>query len=78
MKPEKVFVRYKNFNESGPHPRERNEKRPYEKKKYAEKSNKTREAFKIVYESFTHIAQQPSRIKKLCQSFTTFFNPEAK
>ena len=56
MKPEKVFVRYKNLNEPGPHPREKNEKRPYEKKKYAEKHHKTREPFKIVYDSFAHIA----------------------
>jgi hypothetical protein len=39
----KVFVRYNNFDEGPPPPRSRNpEKRPYEKKKYAEKSSKTR------------------------------------
>lgn len=42
MKTEKVFVRYKNLNEQPPYPKERNEKRTYEKKKYAEKHNKTR------------------------------------
>lgn len=35
MKTEKVFVRYKNLNEPPPYNKERNEKRPNDKKKYA-------------------------------------------
>jgi hypothetical protein len=35
MKTEKVFVRYKNLNEAPPPYKERNEKRPNDKKKYA-------------------------------------------
>jgi len=35
MKPEKVFVRYKNLNEAPGYNKERTEKRPNDKKKYA-------------------------------------------
>lgn len=42
MKQEKVFVRFNHFDEAPPPKPSRNEKRPYEKKKYAEKSAKNR------------------------------------
>ena len=42
MKQEKVFVRYNNFDEGPPPGRGRNERKPYEKKKYAEKQTKVR------------------------------------
>lgn len=42
MKQDKVFVRFNNFDEGPPPGRGRNDKRPYEKKKYAEKQVKTR------------------------------------
>jgi hypothetical protein len=42
MKQDKVFVRFNNFDDGPPPPPRRNDKRPYEKKKYAEKHVKNR------------------------------------
>jgi len=44
MKQDKVFVRYKNFNDNQSHNRDREYKKPLASKKiYAEKSNRPRE-----------------------------------
>ena len=52
MKGDKVFVRYKNFNENQPHNRERESRKPIDRKKYAEKPNKVREAVRVVLDTF--------------------------
>jgi hypothetical protein len=56
MKQDKVFVRYKNFNETQPHNRDREAKKQHgDKKKYAEKPNKVRESSRLIIDAFEQL-----------------------
>ena len=74
MKNEKVFVRYNNFDDGPPPRNSRNERRPYEKKKYAEKQNRNREAFKMIYDSYEPLQNMPPTVSQLLQKYPKFFN----
>ena len=78
MKQEKVFVRYNNFDEGPPPGRGRNERKPYEKKKYAEKQTKVREGFKHVSDSFELIKGLPKSVEELLKKYPKFFTRESK
>lgn len=75
MKHEKVFVRYKNFNETQTHNRDREAKKQQgDKKKYAEKPNKVREASRLIIDAFEQLDEIPHHVSTIISKFGKFFN----
>jgi hypothetical protein len=78
MKHDKVFVRYKNFNETQPHTRDREVKKPPgDKKKYAEKPNKVRESSRQIIDAFELLEDIPHQVSALASKFEKFFNQKS-
>jgi hypothetical protein len=75
MKHDKVFVRHKNFYEGQPYTRDREVKKPTgDKKKYAEKSNKVREAVRQIIDSYEPLEELENNQCPFYEKFPKFFN----
>ena len=77
MKQEKVFVKYKHFNDNSSNPREREPRKPPDRKKYAEKTHRHREIARQMMEAFAPAAQPTVVVAALIQKHPKIFTLES-